>query len=65
MMKKILLLLLLGILSLSGCGGPSAAETEVREFYKAALRVELGIATDEYDDYSNCCLLYTSDAADE
>jgi len=60
-MKKILLLLLLGILSLSGCGGPSAAETEVREFYKALLKVELGIATDEYDDYSNCLVSVLKD----
>ena len=61
MMKKILLLFLLGILSLSGCGGPSAAETEVREFYKAALKVELGIATDDYDDYSNCLVSVLKD----
>ena len=61
MMKKILLFFLLGILSLSGCGGPSAAETEVREFYKAALKVELGIATDEYDDYSNCLVSVLKD----
>ena len=61
MMKKILLLFLLGILSLSGCGGPSAAETEVREFYKALLKVELGIATDEYDDYSNCLVSVLKD----
>ena len=61
MMKKILLIFLLGILYLSGCGGPSAAETEVREFYKAALKVELGIATDEYDDYSNCLVSVLKD----
>ena len=61
MMKKILLLFLLGVLSLSGCGGPSAAETEVREFYKAALKVELGIATDDYDDYSNCLVSVLKD----